>query len=430
MSTTSSPASRATQGSGPSTGFRERLNAALVTAVAVALLTLVATLIRVNERDLTFTLSAFDTFSYALGIYLLPTTVLAVVLIAAGLLGAFRNWFLAGVAGLLGGLLGGVVGYVQQIIAGGLELNGEAWAAIFLEFFGNNFAFLAFATLLTGALAPIVANRQLQQLVQGRADSLADPRRFSQAAEKLAYVRVPASSLGQGAAQPLDQERAADQWEAYVELLERYGWSTREVPAAETLPSGVFTGDQAVILDEVVLLARPGTPARQLELPTVRAAIVDEGFVVEEVEQPAALDGGDVLVSGDTVFVGASKGSNAAGIRALRQLAGGLGYNVVAVPLDGEARLRQLVSALPDGTLLLWPERLAQQELLGRAIRVPEELGAAVLPLDGETVAVSAAAPQTASLVEQLGYRVERLDIAEFERLGGRLGSLSLRGIG
>ena len=416
--------------------WRERLNRVLVASVVAALLTLVATLIRMNERDLTFQLSPVDTFMQALGIYVLPATVLALVLIAAGMLGAFRHWFWAGVAGFVGGIVGGVIGYVQQILARGLELTGEAWGVVFLEFFGNNFAFLAFATLISAFAIPLV----LRGLPHGDESDgpwgssawLADPRRFAGADHKVAFVRVPARNLDESQLSFIDRvevdgELAAAQWESYVELLERYGWETHEVAAAETMPDSVFTEDPVVILNGIAVLTRSGAAPRRAELPGVRAAVERAGYVVEVIEKPGTLDGGDVLVVGDTVYVGASQRTNAAGIRALRRVATGLGYRVVAVPITGALHLKTIATALPDGTVLAWADALEQPELLGRVVPVPELLGASVLPLDAETVLVSAAAPRTAQLIERLGYVVEQLDISEFEKLEGGVTCLSAR---
>ncbi|KAB1660410.1 dimethylarginine dimethylaminohydrolase [Pseudoclavibacter chungangensis] len=360
------------------------------------------------------------------------------VLIIGGTLGAFRNWFLAGLAGFVGGLLGGVLGYVQQIVSqGGIEFSGQVWSIIFLEFFGNNFAFLAIATILSGVLGPILTRQAVRRLLGGDGGSIAldDPRRFSEAVDKVALVRIPAANLDEAQLthidrEPVDRDRAAEQWESYVELLEQYGWETREVAAAETMADSVFTEDQVVMIGEVAVLARSGSPERRAEQPGVRAALADSGLVVEEIEAPATLDGGDVLLVGDTVYVGSSSRTNGDGIAALRRIVGALGYRVVAVPVAGALHLKTVATALPDGTILAWTDGVPDLSLLGRVIAVPEAAGASVLPLDGETVLVSAAAPKTQQLVARLGYRVESLDVSEFEKLEGGVTCLSARVFG
>lgn len=415
---------------------RARLNAALLAGSAVGATTLLLTVARVNERDLTFRLSPITTFVQAVGVYLLPSLVLLFVIVALAAAGLLRRWHLAAAAGLAGGLIGGIVGYVQRILSGGLPLNGEAWQAVLLEFFGGHFAFLAYATLSSAVLVPILMRRgQRDDRAAGPlGPNPADPRRFARAEEKLALVRVPSPASEEAELsfierEPVDAELMNEQWEAYATALEEHGWATREVAAAPTMADSVFTEDQAVVLGDVAVLGRSGAASRRGELAGVRAALLEEGFVLEEIEAPGTLDGGDVLVVGDTVYVGSSSRTNASGIRQLRRIAGSLGYRVTAVPVDGALHLKTIATALPDGTVLAWLQALPEPGLFERVLGVPEPLGASVLPLDGETVLVSEAAPRTAELVERLGYRVVRLDISEFEKLEGGVTCLSLRAV-
>ena len=58
---------------------------------------------------------------------------------------------------------------------------------------------------------------------------------------------------------------------------------------------------------------------------------------------------------------------------------------------------------------------------------VPEESGAHVVLLDGDTVLMAADAPRTRTLFEQRGLRVVAVDISEFEKLEGCVTCLSVR---
>ena len=60
-------------------------------------------------------------------------------------------------------------------------------------------------------------------------------------------------------------------------------------------------------------------------------------------------------------------------------------------------------------------------------LAVPEEPGAHVVLLDNDTLLMSSAAPRTAQLFEDRGYRVIGVDISEFERLEGCVTCLSVR---
>ena len=47
--------------------------------------------------------------------------------------------------------------------------------------------------------------------------------------------------------------------------------------------------------------------------------------------------------------------------------------------------------------------------------------------LDHDSVLMSSAAPKTAAMIEDLGYRVTTVDISEFEKLEGCVTCLSVR---
>jgi len=416
-----------------------RASASILAALAAAAATLLVVLVRLNDPLNASTANPADALWAILGFYVLPVILFAVLLAIAGVFGAFRHWLAAGAAGLIAVVLGTVIANAYRIVTGGQELNGDVFGAIFAQFAGLNFTLLVAGTLFAPLAGVPVYRRSSAYLDYAdarRGEDLDDPRRFAESAEKTALVRVPAANLAEGArraaradaaASAVDVDRASEQWESYVELLERHGWETREVVAADTMADSVFTEDQVVVLSDVAILARSGAASRRAELPGVRSAIDGLGLAVVEIEAPATLDGGDVLAVGGTVYVGASPRTNAEGIRALRGVALGLGYRVVAVELRDALHLRDAVSALPDGTLLVWADGVEHPELLGAYLPAPEREGANVLALDAETVLVPASAPVTAELVSRLGYAVETLDVSEFEKLDGGVSSLSAR---
>lgn len=415
-------------------GWRARLSASLAVAAALAGVTLLLTVARMNEVDVTGQSTPQATLGVTVDFYLLPALVMLLVAGVFAWFGAFRHWLTGALAGLLAAIAGSILGYALRVLLGGtVALDGSVWAIIAGQVFGLFFPFLALGTLL-GALMPLVWRRTL------RADVL-DQRELARRAAgyrplpadgKLALVRIPGDAMEGGERThvdrtEIDEDLANDQWEAYVAALEEHGWTTVEVPAAPTMPDSVFVEDQLVVLGDVAIIPRSGSAVRRTELPGVRAALEGEDLVEVELEAPATLDGGDVLVVDQTVYVGASSRTNAEGIRQLRRIAGELGYRVVAVPVRGALHLKSVATALPDGTVLAWPDAFDEPTPFDRVIDAPERLGASVLPLDAATVAVSAAAPATAALIRSLGYAVIELDVSEFEKAEGGLTCLSAR---
>ena len=113
----------------------------------------------------------------------------------------------------------------------------------------------------------------------------------------------------------------------------------REVPAAEDCPDSVFIEDTVVICEDLAVLTRPGAPARRAEVAGVAQAVRSLGLRTACIEEPGALDGGDVLQAGHMVYVGRGGRSNGEGIRQLRSLLSPLGRTVIAVPLGNVLHL-------------------------------------------------------------------------------------------
>jgi dimethylargininase len=245
-----------------------------------------------------------------------------------------------------------------------------------------------------------------------------------------ALVRQPGTRLADGivthiARSPIDLDLARRQHAGYVAALAGLGWAIHEVPPADDCPDAVFIEDALVIVDDLAVLTRSGAPQRRPEVAGAHAAARALGLTVASIEEPATLDGGDVLQIGTTVYVGRGGRTNGAGIRALRGLLAPRGRTVVAVPLGAVLHLKSAVTALPDGTVLTWPG-LVDTAVFPAVRTVPEEPGTHVVHLGEDRLLIAASAPKTADLLTDLGYRPVVVDISEFERLEGCVTCLSV----
>jgi dimethylargininase len=245
-------------------------------------------------------------------------------------------------------------------------------------------------------------------------------------------VRRPSPGLAAGELThlervPVDPDVALAQWQGYVDVFRSRGWDVVEVEPADEHPDGVFVEDAVVVFDGLAVLTSPGADSRRGELATVAPVVERLGLTVHRIERPGTLDGGDVLKVGRTVYVGRGGRTNAEGIRQLRAIVGPLGYSVVAVPISKALHLKTAATALPDGTVIGLPSLLEETSVFERFLPVPEVEGTAVVVLDHDHVLMSSAAPMTAAMVEDLGYRVTTVDISEFEKLEGCVTCLSVR---
>ena len=166
---------------------------------------------------------------------------------------------------------------------------------------------------------------------------------------------------------PIDLERARAQHDAYEWALVELGCTVRRVDSGADMPDAVFVEDAAIVLREGAIIARPGAESRRGETRSVAEALARFGLSVREIQEPGTLDGGDVLVVGRDVFVGASRRTNPAGINQLRHIVNRFGYRVRAVPVQDCLHLKSAVTAVA-------PNDAPRQPELGicRRIRRPE----------------------------------------------------------
>ena len=83
------------------------------------------------------------------------------------------------------------------------------------------------------------------------------------------------------------------------------------------------------------------------------------------------------------------------------------------------------MTALPDGTFLALPD-LLEPGVFPASRPVDEEAGCHVVPLGGDEVLISAAAPRTVDRLADLGFTPRVVDISEFEKLEGCVTCLSV----
>jgi len=248
----------------------------------------------------------------------------------------------------------------------------------------------------------------------------------------LALTHVPSPNLERCqrtyvAPAPIDHARALDQHAAYCQMLRECGAEVRTLDVNRDLPDCVLIEDTAIVLDEVAVLASMGAPSRGAEPAGVEPEL-RKYREVERVEFPATVEGGDVLRVGRRLLVGLSSRTNAAGVAALRAVAGRFGYEVTPVPVRQCLHLKSACAALPDGRLLANPDWLDAGALRGfELVRVPdEEPDAANAVLAGGRVCLPAAHPRMADLIRRLGFEVRVVDVSEFAKAEGCVTCLSL----
>jgi dimethylargininase len=229
------------------------------------------------------------------------------------------------------------------------------------------------------------------------------------------------------AREPIDIDRAVAQHGEYQRALADLGCRVLRLPAGPDLPDAVFIEDTAVVFDELAVIMRPGAESRQAETVEVAEALTDYRRLVT-IQPPGTLDGGDVLVVDNTIFVGQSSRSNAEGASQLHQLMEPYGYTVNRIEVSGCLHLKTAVTQVADRTLLLNPEWVrpgAFGELEAIEVDPAEPFGANAVRI-GKAVVYPSAFSKTRRRLEARGIGVRAVDTSELAKAEGGVTCCSL----
>lgn len=226
---------------------------------------------------------------------------------------------------------------------------------------------------------------------------------------------------------PIDLSLARAQHAAYVEALKKLSCEVVDLPAEADLPDSVFVEDAAFILPEVAVITRPGADSRKPETESITRALSPLKKLIS-LQEPATVDGGDVLVLAKNIYIGLSTRSNQAAIDQLNELLGGYGYIVRGVELHGCLHLKSAVTRVDDKTLLInkdWvdPGHFEGFDLI--EVDPSEPYAANCLPVR-DSVIFPTAFPKTRRKLEERGYRVVAVDVSELAKAEGAVTCCSL----
>ena len=212
--------------------------------------------------------------------------------------------------------------------------------------------------------------------------------------------------------QPIDFGLADEQHRQYQTCLAELGARVEILPPEADLPDSVFVEDPAIVLDDVAVITRMGAASRRGESQSLAHALAAYRKLLR-IEDPATLEGGDVMRIGKTLYVGYSRRTNIAGIQQLSALLHPRGYFVVPVEVSGCLHLKTACCYIGDDTVLANRKWMDPDALCGlRILDVPEPRGANALRI-GKTVLLPEAYPRSCELLDRSGFRVRTIDNSE-----------------
>jgi dimethylargininase len=221
----------------------------------------------------------------------------------------------------------------------------------------------------------------------------------------------------------VDPVLAREQHDAYVTALRDCGLNIIVLPPDDEHPDAVFVQDPVIVIGRQAIVARSAMPSRQGEANAL-SGVLGLHMPIVELAPPAILDGGDVLIVDERIYVGLSARTNHAACEQLAKLTGRL---TEGIPVSND--LLHLLSGCTylGRNCLLTVKSLAAAFPGFEHLVVPEQeaYGANVLVI-GPRAIIPAGYPRTAALIEKCGLAVHPVPISEFEKRDGGVTCLSL----
>lgn len=224
----------------------------------------------------------------------------------------------------------------------------------------------------------------------------------------------------------IDRERAMDQYRTFRDTLRAHGAEVIELEPSEEYPEQVFTRDIGFAVGDELFISRMASDIRQGEEEALETFLHEKGIRYRKLEG-GRIEGGDVIVDRDTVYVGVSERTSRDAIRMLTEELPE--HDIIPVDFEGKyLHLDCVFNILSPDTALIFPEAL-DSETVGKLggkynlieVNADEQftMGTNVLSIGGRKLFSLPVNPAVNHAMRAHGYEVIEIDFTEIIKSGG-----------
>lgn len=244
-----------------------------------------------------------------------------------------------------------------------------------------------------------------------------------------ALVRPPALSFTRALSphpeqKSIDLNKAILQHQDYCTALVEAGIEVVRLEPLEAFPDSTFIEDNAVILENKAYLTTMKAPTRRGESPLLEAEL-KKYLPVETLAPPIFLDGGDVLKTKDSIFIGQSKRT---GYEAIQYFQKRLKQPVIPVEVKNALHLKTAATWLGGNRLLVNSMGCDVTSFKDYdCIEVEtEDAYATNCLVIGKMIIMPAGYKRVEELLKNIGLNPRPVAMSEFEKANGGITCLSL----
>lgn len=228
------------------------------------------------------------------------------------------------------------------------------------------------------------------------------------------------------AAENIDVDLAVVQHQNFVRTLQENGAEVMMLQPFEKYPEQVFTRDIGFTLGQTVFVSEMGQDIRQGEEEVLKQWLEVQGYPMHSLKGHR-IEGGDVIIDRNTIFVGVSDRTCKRAIEQLQKLLPA--FQVIPLPINEKyLHLDCVFNILSETEALIFSDAFKDQEL--RILRkkydlieVTEEeqftMGTNVLSIGNKKIISLPVNHDVNSQMRSRGYEVLEVDITEIIKSGG-----------
>lgn len=264
---------------------------------------------------------------------------------------------------------------------------------------------------------------------------------------KNVIVKIPCQAMTEGITSSPElgkpnYELALKQHDEYIQNLKKCNVEVTIMEKEEVFPDSCFVEDAAVIIPgHCAIITNPGALSRNQEIVAMEKAVRkffnNDGVNLFKITAPGTLDGGDVMMVGDTFYIGESERTNKSGIEQFSSFASKFGKTTILTEMDKGLHLKSGVNYLEISPKTKKPLLLLNSDFLGHKLFDNDDFDRIYIPDDekyaanciwmNQKVIVPKNFPKTLKAIQEHGYETIESDTSEFRKLDGGLSCLSLR---